>query len=189
MNYWAVTIGVMLLATGCVDALQPRPGAATAELRNGQGQVVGGATFTEVSGGVRIVLEMRGVPPGMKGVHIHDIGKCDPPGFTSAGDHFNPGKLQHGLLNPQGPHAGDLPNIQIDGDGNGRMETMTERVTLSSRPTSIFDGDGSALVVHGAPDDFKTDPTGNSGARIACGVIERPREGSAGGGITARSAY
>ena len=189
MKYWAEMIGVMLLASGCVAVLQPRTGTATAELRNAQGQVVGGATFTEVTDGVRILVEVRGLSPGLKGVHIHDVGKCDPPGFTSAGDHFNPGKRQHGVLNPQGPHAGDLPNIQIDGDGNGRMETLTDRVTLGSGPTALFDGNGRALVVHGAPDDFKTDPTGNSGARIVCGVVERSGATSDAGGGPAGSRY
>jgi Cu-Zn family superoxide dismutase len=175
MKHWAETIGItLLLAAGCAAMLQPpRPGTATAELQNAEGRVVGNATLTEVSGGVRILVEVRGLPSGDKAVHIHEVGQCDPPGFTSAGAHFNPTQRQHGLQNPLGPHAGDLPNIQVDGDGNGRLETMNERVTLASGPTSLFDGDGSALVVHGAPDDFKTDPTGNSGARIACGVIRR----------------
>lgn len=174
MKHWAETIGItLLLAAGCAAMLQPRTGTATAELQNAEGRVVGNATLTEVSGGVRILVEVRGLPSGDKAVHIHEVGQCDPPGFTSAGAHFNPTQRQHGLQNPLGPHAGDLPNIQVDGDGNGRLETMTERVTLDSGPTSLFDGDGSALVVHGAPDDFKTDPTGNSGARIACGVIRR----------------
>ncbi len=189
MKHWAEPIGVMLLAAGCAGMLQPRTDTATAELRNAQGQVVGAGTFTDVSGGVRIVVEVRDLPPGEKGVHIHAVGKCDPPGFTSAGGHFNPGRRQHGLLNPQGPHAGDLPNIRVDDDGNGRLETMTERVTVTAGPTSILDADGSALVVHAAPDDFKTDPTGNSGARIACGVITRSRPGSAVEVPTRRSRY
>ena len=188
MRRGAATLGVMLLAAGCA-VLPPRTGTATAELRNGRGEVVGGATLTEVSGGVRILLDVRGMPPGAKGVHVHEVGRCDPPGFVSAGNHFNPGRRQHGLQNPQGPHAGDLPNIQIDGDGNGHLETMTERVTLGRGPTSLFDRDGSALVVHGAPDDFKTDPTGNTGARIACGVIEQTGAASSTGGAPARPGY
>jgi len=178
LNYRVQVVGIILLAAGCAGVLRPSGGTATAELRNTQGQSVGTATLTGVSGGVRILVEVRGLPQGDKGVHIHEVGKCEPPGFTSAGEHFNPGQRQHGLQNSQGPHAGDLPNIRVDGDGNGRLETMTERVTLAAGPTSILDADGSALVVHGAPDDFKTDPTGNSGARIACGVIERSRPGA-----------
>ena len=162
-----------LLAAGCAGMMQAAAPIATAQLKNASGDVVGTATFTEVGGGVRIVLEARGLPPGEKGVHIHEVGKCDPPAFTSAGGHFNPAKRQHGLQNPQGPHAGDLPNITVAADGTGRLETTTNRVTLFSGETSVFDADGSALVVHAGPDDFKTDPTGNSGARIACGVISR----------------
>jgi Cu-Zn family superoxide dismutase len=187
MKAWAVATGVMLLTSGCLAVLQPRPGSATAELRDARGRPIGVATFTGLSDGVRILLEVRGLPPGLKAVHIHEKGRCDPPAFASAGDHFNPGKKQHGLQNPAGPHAGDLPNIQIDGDGNGRLETMTERMTLSSGPTSILDDDGSALVVHGAPDDFKTDPTGNSGARIACGIITRSDPSAAASGTPPRS--
>jgi Cu-Zn family superoxide dismutase len=129
------------------------------------------ATLKQVSGGVRIVIEARRMPPGPRGVHIHEVGKCDGPQFTTAGEHFNPDKKQHGTLNPQGAHAGDLPNLTIAADGTGRLETMTERVTLGAGATSLLDADGSSIIVHGSPDDFKTDPTGNSGARIACGVI------------------
>lgn len=188
MKPWAVALGAMALAAGCLAALQPKPGSATAELRDARGRVVGTAILTGVSGGVRILLEVRGLPPGLKAVHIHEGGQCDRPTFASAGDHFNPAKKEHGLQNPRGPHAGDLPNIQIDEDGNGRLETMTERVTLASGPTSILDADGSVLIVHGAPDDFKTDPTGNSGARIACGVIVRSDTSAAGSATPQRSA-
>jgi Cu-Zn family superoxide dismutase len=122
---------------------------------------------------VRIVLEAQGLSPGAKGVHIHAVGKCDPPDFTTAGSHFNPAGRQHGALNPQGPHAGDLPNLTVGADGKGRLEASIELVTLLTGTNSVFDADGSAIVVHAAPDDFRTDPTGNSGARIACGVIGR----------------
>jgi Cu-Zn family superoxide dismutase len=99
---------------------------------------------------------------------------CEPPAFTSAGGHVNPGGRQHGLQNPRGPHAGDLPNIRIEADGSGRLESLNDRITLGAGPTSLFDGDGSALVIHAAADDLQTDPTGNSGGRLACGVIVKP---------------
>src|SRR5439155_692784 len=104
---------------------------------------------------------------GATGVHVHAVGKCDGPDFTSAGPHFNPAGRQHGALNPQGAHAGDLPNIEVGADGKGRLESTTELMSLIGGTTSVFDADGSAIVVHAAPDDFRTDPTGNSGARIA----------------------
>ena len=168
-----VVAAVMLILGGCASITQPAAtgNIAVADVKNANGQSIGMATLTEVPGGVRIVMDVKGLPPGPKGVHIHEGGKCEAPQFTSAGDHFNPDKKQHGLMNPQGQHAGDLPNITIAADGAGRLETTTNRVTLASGATSIFDADGSALVIHAAPDDFVTDPTGNSGGRSACGVI------------------
>ena len=165
-------LAAVTLLAGCATiAAPPAPRTATATLLGAQGRNVGTATFTQVGNAVRVVLEARGLPPGAKGVHVHEIGRCDPPSFNSAGGHFNPGKRQHGLLNPQGPHAGDLPNLTVAADGTGRLETTTERLTLGSGSTSVFDADGSALVVHAGPDDFRTDPTGNSGGRAACGAL------------------
>jgi Cu-Zn family superoxide dismutase len=171
----AIIAVVSLLLAGCAG-MTGRPATdntAAAELKNATGQTVGQATFTQVGNVVRVVLEVQGLPPGPKGVHIHEVGKCEGPPFTSAGGHFNPQKRQHGALNPQGPHAGDLPNITVGADGKGRLESTTELVTLMGGPTSILDADGSALVVHAAADDFRTDPTGNSGARVACGVVTK----------------
>jgi Cu-Zn family superoxide dismutase len=148
---------------------------ATAELRDATGKVAGTATFTQTPGGVHIVLETKGLPAGPKGVHLHEVGKCEAPEFTSAGGHFNPGKKQHGGMNPEGPHAGDLPNMTVAADGSGRMETTTDRITLGAGATSLFDADASALVVHAAPDDFRTDPTGNSGGRTLCGVVVKAK--------------
>lgn len=167
-----VAVSLALTLAACATAKQPGAGdTAVAELRDANGQPTGVATLTQVTGGVRIVIEARRLPPGPHGVHIHAVGKCDAPQFTTAGDHFNPDSKQHGTLNPQGAHAGDLPNLTIAADGSGRLETVTERVTLGAGASSLFDADGSAVIVHSGPDDFKTEPTGNSGARIACGVI------------------
>jgi Cu-Zn family superoxide dismutase len=173
-------LGATLAFAGCAGT-QPGGNTATADIRNALGQTVGTATFSEVTGGVRIVLEARNLAPGLRGVHIHEVGKCDPPAFTTAGGHFNPEKKQHGLENPAGPRAGDLPNMTVSAEGTGRLETITGRVTLGGGPTSLFDADGSALVVHAAADDMKTDPTGNSGSRMACGVIVRRSAGASGG--------
>jgi superoxide dismutase, Cu-Zn family len=151
---------------------------ASAELRDGAGRLVGSARLTEVWGGVRIVIEVSGLPPGPKAVHIHAVGRCDPPDFSSAGDHFDLLGMPHGLLNPAGTHAGDLPNITVHPDGSGRFETTTRRVRLSPGPETVLDDDGSTLIVHAEPDDFRTDPDGESGERIACGVITKSRTGT-----------
>jgi Cu-Zn family superoxide dismutase len=153
------------------EALQPA--TATAELLDAQGQSVGTATLEEGESGVRIIAHFTGLPEGEHGFHIHETGQCTAPEFTSAGGHFNPTNKQHGLQNPQGPHAGDLENIQVGADSTGSFTADNDRITLSDGPTSLFDADGSALVVHQGPDDAMTDPSGDSGARIACGVITR----------------
>jgi Cu-Zn family superoxide dismutase len=167
----ASLILVALLLAGCAGVGSASDNAAVAELKNSSGQSVGTARFTQAGKVVRILVEANGLAPGTHGVHVHSVGKCDPPDFTSAGPHFNPTGKQHGALNPQGSHSGDLPNLTITAEGSGRMETTTEELSLESGPTSVWDADGSALIVHANPDDFKTDPTGNSGARIACGVL------------------
>jgi Cu-Zn family superoxide dismutase len=156
---------------------QAGPGiTARADIRNANDQSVGTATFTELARGVRIVVRTQALPPGPHGLHIHEVGKCESPAFTTAGGHFNPEKKPHGTLNPAGPHAGDLPNITIGPDGTGWLEAIASRMTLGRGPLSLFDADGSAVVIHAAPDDYKTDPTGNSGDRIACGVIVKANE-------------
>ena len=162
-----------LLVAGCASMMQPTTAGntAAAELQNSNGRSTGTATFTQVPGGVRIVVEAKGLSPGSHAVHIHEVGKCEGPQFNTAGGHFNPDKKQHGTMNPQGAHAGDLPNLTIVMDGTGRLEAITDRMTLGAGATSLFDADGSAIVVHAGPDDLKTDPTGNSGGRIACGVV------------------
>jgi len=162
---------VALLLAGCSSMMSGGDNAAVAELTNTSGQSVGTARFTQAGNVVRILVEAKGLPPGPHGAHVHAVGKCDPPDFNSAGPHFNPTNKQHGALNPQGSHAGDLPNLTVGPDGTGRMETTTEQLSLGSGPSSVWDADGSALVVHANADDFKTDPTGNSGGRVACGVI------------------
>ncbi|PYM26795.1 MAG: superoxide dismutase [Candidatus Rokuibacteriota bacterium] len=167
----AVVTSVLLAGCASMGGVPATDNTARAELRTAAGQPAGTATFTQVGSVVRVVVEAQGLPRGAHGVHVHAVGKCDPPDFASAGGHFNPVNRQHGALNPQGAHAGELPNIEVGADGKGRLESTTELLSLGSGTTSVFDADGSAIVIHAAPDDFKTDPTGNSGARIACGVI------------------
>jgi Cu-Zn family superoxide dismutase len=146
---------------------------ATAQLRNAQGQVVGTATLEQEEDGVDIELHVTGLPPGVHGFHIHETGTCTPPDFTSAGGHYNPTNRQHGFEDPQGPHAGDMRNIQVGANGMAHVEVENERVTISPGPTTLFDADGSAIVIHAGADDYRTNPAGEAGARIACGVVTR----------------
>ncbi len=147
--------------------------AAKATLKDAQGKEVGTATFKPAKGGVRIAVSVAGLPPGKHGFHVHAIGKCDPPDFKSAGPHFNPAGKQHGRRNPHGAHAGDLPNLTVGKNGKGKATYTAKGATLREGPDSLLGPDGTALVVHADPDDEKTDPAGNAGARIACGVVER----------------
>jgi Cu-Zn family superoxide dismutase len=143
-------------------------------LKDKMGQQVGLATLTEGPSGVRIEVAGVGLPPGPKGIHIHAVGKCEPPEFTSAGAHFNPGGRKHGRLNPDGSHAGDLPNLLVTPIGAVGLDVTTKAVTLRAEGAgSLFGPAGTSLVIHAQPDDERTDPTGNSGGRIACGVITR----------------
>lgn len=145
---------------------------AVAEMRDANGVVVGHATFEAVDGGVEIHFEGENLPPGPRGFHIHEVGDCTPPTFESAGDHFNPGQAEHGLQNPAGPHAGDLPNLEVADDGTVVLDAIAKGVTLDATgERSLLSGKGTALVIHAGRDDQRTDPSGGSGDPIACGVI------------------
>ncbi|HEU4439722.1 MAG TPA: superoxide dismutase family protein [Methylomirabilota bacterium] len=166
-------VGVAAVVAGCASAADRAPLSAEATLKDKDGKQVGVATLIETPEGVRIAVTGYRLPPGGHGLHIHAVGRCDPPEFTTAGAHFNPGNKQHGKQNPAGPHAGDLPNLMVAASGEGGIDVTTRAFTLSPGPTSLLGDKGTALVVHANPDDDKTDPTGNSGARIACGVIAK----------------
>jgi Cu-Zn family superoxide dismutase len=144
---------------------------ATAELKDKDGKTVGSAILREQSDGVLVRLEVKGLAPGLHAVHVHAVGRCEGPAFASAGGHFNPTQKKHGLKSADGPHAGDLPNMLVGKDGSGRFEALTDAISLRPGPMSVFDSDGSAIVIHAASDDDMTDPAGNSGDRVACGVI------------------
>ncbi|MDG5487954.1 superoxide dismutase family protein [Sphingomonas sp. BGYR3] len=139
----------------------------SASLRTGTNAPVGTVTATAATDGVVMTIEAMNMPQGTHGVHVHTVGKCDAPDFTTAGGHWNPAGRQHGLDNPAGSHAGDLPNLLIGADGKGTLNYTVRGATLAA----MMDADGSAFVVHAGPDDMKTDPSGNSGGRIACGVF------------------
>ena len=143
-----------------------------AEIMDVQGKPVGTATLKEDDKGVSLAVAVSGLPPGKHGIHVHAVGKCEPPEFKTAAGHFNPHGRKHGLKNPEGSHAGDLPNLEVGPDGSGQFTTTLTGTSLKARaPGSLRDGAGTSIVIHAGPDDETTDPAGNSGARIACGVI------------------
>ena len=173
----ASAIALALVLTSCslpyIPGVTLPPPSAGVNLKDSSGRIVGSAVLLQQDDGVRILLDVKSLPPGIKGVHIHAGARCEPPSFESAGPHFNPTKAEHGSENPKGPHAGDLPNITVDETGQGHLEVTNARVNLKEGPASLFDGNGTTLIVHEGPDDLHTDPAGNSGTRIACGPVIR----------------
>ncbi|MGY4398866.1 Cu-Zn family superoxide dismutase [Sphingomonas sp. UYAg733] len=172
-----VLIGTAALAmvtlAGCNDKSMetgmPIAGGAHAVgiLKTANGADVGRVSASEVAGGLRFTIDAKGMPAGTHGAHVHMAGLCEGPEFTSAGGHWNPTGMKHGSMNSQGPHEGDLPNLIIGTDGRGTLGITIPGATMAG----LLDADGSALVVHAVADDLMTDPSGNSGARIACGVF------------------
>jgi Cu-Zn family superoxide dismutase len=146
---------------------------AKASLQNSSGQAVGTARLTEKSDGVQLQLQVYQLTPGLHGFHIHTAGLCEAPEFLSAGPHLNPEGKHHGLDNPEGHHLGDLQNLNVGPDGKASLNILIPGVNLGEGPDSLFHQGGTSLVIHARPDDGKTDPSGNSGPRIACGVITK----------------
>jgi Cu-Zn family superoxide dismutase len=167
-----VKIGIavaMLLAIASVPAAAQ---SASATLKSADGKDVGTAQLTQTPSGVLINLSVKGLPAGEHAFHVHAVGKCEPP-FTTAGGHFNPAGKKHGMMAAEGHHAGDMPNLHIPVSGELTIEVVNADITLDKgKPNSVFDADGSAVVIHAGKDDYKTDPTGDAGGRIACGVIQ-----------------
>jgi Cu-Zn family superoxide dismutase len=166
-------VGAAILGGACAggrsSASEPSQ-LGWAELKNAKGESVGSAVLLQDGERVRIVVQARGLPPGRHAIHVHAVGRCEPPAFESAGAHFNPLGKKHGLENPEGAHGGDLADLEADASGRTEYVAVTNRLTLGNGPTSIFDADGSAVVIHAREDD-QTDPSGNSGERLLCGQL------------------
>ncbi|MCC6346279.1 MAG: superoxide dismutase family protein [Nitrospirales bacterium] len=176
MRKKVLCLAAVLLLYGSL-AHAESPLRAKAEMYNTQGKKIGTVYFTETPGvqeGVRIYLKLSPIPKGSHGLHVHQAGTCEPPDFKSAGGHFNPEGKEHGMKNPEGMHAGDLPNLVVGQEESVEVTFTTKNVTLQEGKDSLFQPGGTSLVIHAGPDDEMTDPSGSSGARIACGVITRP---------------
>jgi len=145
--------------------------SAVAILKDATGKDIGEAQFTEENGGISVAVSASGLTPGVHGTHIHMTGKCDGPDFKSAGGHWNPTSHQHGFENPQGSHKGDLPNMTVAADGIGTVQFTIPGAAIQGGENALLDTDGAAIVIHAGPDDMKSDPAGNSGDRVACGII------------------
>ncbi len=168
-----LSLALCLIVPASLAAAQtPKP--TTAHLKTADGKDAGTATFQQTKTGVKITLNFKNLPPGDHGVHIHQNAVCEAPAFTTAGGHFNPDMKKHGTMNPDGHHNGDLPqNVTVAANGTGKASFTVASLSMApGAANSIFANGGTSIMVHAAADDMKTDPTGNAGARIACGVIK-----------------
>ena len=171
----SLTAVSLMTLTACATTGRATPSTvlAAAPLAMADGRPAGRAELVASGDEIRLHLTAAGLPAGAHGAHLHTTGRCEAPGFTTAGGHLKPAGHQHGTDNPAGPHLGDLPNLIVKDDGTGEL-TVPVSVARADFEARVFDADGTAIVIHAGPDDYKTDPSGNSGGRIACGVFTHP---------------
>jgi superoxide dismutase, Cu-Zn family len=171
-----LTFTVAVAAAAAAQTADPKPAKkTTVSLKDAKGNSVGSATIKTSGKGVEVKLDVKDLPPGEHALHFHQSAQCEAPDFKSAGPHFNPDKKQHGMLNPNGHHNGDMANFTVTPNGTAKATIKDADVVLGtgSEPNSLFANGGTALMIHAKPDDMKTDPAGNAGDRIACGVITK----------------
>ena len=177
MFFVALVVAVHLIgvAANAQDKKDLWAEAQTVTLNGAENKEVGTAKLLQIPNGVLVRLTLIKAAPGPHAFHVHAVGKCEGPEFTTAGGHFNPMSKKHGLLNPEGSHTGDLPNVIVPDSGAVIVETVIPHVTLKAGDHTLADADGTALVLHAGADDYTTEPTGNEGGRMACGVVAPPQ--------------